>query len=531
MIIGLNILLVVFVVAVLAALAWLVAFALQYDKKTRLNCPNFVFLELDFKQWRIRRIPLGWNPTIAKTQPMFYLNEMLARGWLDINRFFSLLGPAETQNWKAALQYCIQNKTNIEINSVISVDHYQRERSHWTVDFFAPQGDLIRVNIKWVNQLAPAPHRVQLLDKAQLLVQPEPFKLFVAFSLTEARPSATLVASFLDQIRAVVPLKHFRYFTFKNNVVFVVGAWQFAILQKLKNKFITALAKNKTNIVLNNYYDGLAYVEVKHLNGETDFTKVLARLAFGLIKSKLTCAPFHFSTKGIFFNEFEEYKEAINTLHTILNQGQVATASLGVYSMTDQTKTLEYHLPHLSTTNNWLTLILATSNFREKLSALFFRHLMQSCGSQPFMIDINDHDISHHFEHMVAHPQGLYIVNIVTYTKPRQTIELFTLLKNHNIQFGLRILAVSAPLLSLLENAHPSFVILTREFSASIRPETLHANIDKIGLLLMCERLQIMPIFENPDPQLQLTLQNLGSVPKLFFRTPATTWDSTSKLI
>lgn len=61
---------------------------------------------------------------------MFYLNEMLARGWLDINRFFSLLGPAETQNWKAALQYCIQNKTNIEINSVISVDHYQRERSY-----------------------------------------------------------------------------------------------------------------------------------------------------------------------------------------------------------------------------------------------------------------------------------------------------------------------------------------------------------------------------------------------------------------
>lgn len=50
MIIGLNILLVVFVVAVLAALAWLVAFALQYDKKARLNCPNFVFLELDFKQ-------------------------------------------------------------------------------------------------------------------------------------------------------------------------------------------------------------------------------------------------------------------------------------------------------------------------------------------------------------------------------------------------------------------------------------------------------------------------------------------------
>lgn len=518
--VSLTILLPIFFLTASIVLALIIIFVVQYRKKSRLNRPNLMFLELDLKQWRIKKIPLAWNQMIFKSQFNQYLDEIISNGWVDINTFFHILGSKEEQKWKKAIEYCIKNKANIEINSILALDNYDWEKSYWNVEFFSPHNDLIRINVKWINRLSTRKIKLKLIDKEELLLIPEQFKLFVAFSLNEPNIGPILDA-FLEQFQSATKLKKLNYFIFKNNVVFVASAWQFAQIQKVKAKFIKVMNKNKNNVVLNNYYYGLTYVEAKSIKNETDFAKILTRISFGIIKSKLNREPFYFSAKSIFFNEFEEYKEAINYINDLLVNGKFELLKLRVYSILQNKKVFNYFLPKISelTNNNWFDLILASSNFQEKLSNLFLKQMINHQEEKIFMIDINDYEINKYFDQMVANRKILYIVNIVSYKKPLQIIALFKLLKKHQVKFGIRVNEISSVLFSIVENVKPNVLILSNQFIKTVEPESIHHNIDKIGLILICERLNIIPIFENPDHNLKITLKNFSTKEKYFFQT------------
>ena len=136
-----------------------------------------------------------------------------------------------------------------------------------------------------------------------------------------------------------------------------------------------------------------------------------------------------------------------------------------------------------------------------------------------FMIDINDYEINARFDEMIQNRKILYIINLMSYKKPLQIIALFKLLKKYQIKFGIRVNEITSVLFSIVENVKPNVLIMSKEFTSSVDPDLIHQNIDKIGLILICERLNIIPIFENPDHNLKITLKNFSNKEKYFFQT------------
>ena len=519
--VGLTVLLPIFFLITSIIISLIFIFVVQYQKKQRLNRPNLMFLELDLKQWRIKKIPMSWSRITNQMKFSNSLDEIISNGWIDINKFFTILNTKEVKKWKKAIEYAIQNKTSIEITSVIDLDNYNLEKSNWQIEFFPPYNDVIRINIKWYNSLNYQKNQISVIEKEQLLTDKVQFKLFVAFSLTDKNINLIL-NDFLDHFQTAIKIKKIKYFIFKNNIVFVASAWQFDQIQKIKAKFTKYIYKNKNNIVFNSYYDALTYVEVKSISTEEDFAKILTRISFGIIKSKLIRKPFYFSSKEILFNEFEEYKEAINYVNDLLVKEDFIVEKQRIYSILQNKKVLNYFLPKINEMpdNNWFPLILSSSNFQDKLSDLFFKKMINyNNEGKLFMIDINDYEINARFDEMIQNRKILYIINLVSYKKPLQIISLFKLLKKYQIKFGIRVNEITSVLFSIVENVKPNVLIMSKEFTSSVDPDLVHQNIDKIGLILICERLNIIPIFENPDHNLKITLKNFSNKEKYFFQT------------
>ena len=519
--VGLTVLLPIFFLITSIIISLIFIFVVQYQKKQRLNRPNLMFLELDLKQWRIKKIPMSWSRITNQMKFSNSLDEIINNGWIDINKFFTILNTKEVKKWKKAIEYAIQNKTSIEITSVIDLDNYNLEKSNWQIEFFPPYNDVIRINIKWYNSLNYQKNQISVIEKEQLLTDKVQFKLFVAFSLTDKNINLIL-NDFLVHFQTAIKIKKIKYFIFKNNIVFVVSAWQFDQIQKIKAKFTKYIYKNKNNIVFNSYYDALTYVEVKSISTEEDFAKILTRISFGIIKSKLIRKPFYFSSKEILFNEFEEYKEAINYVNDLLVKEDFVVEKQRIYSILQNKKVLNYFLPKINEMpdNNWFPLILSSSNFQDKLSDLFFKKMINyNNEGKLFMIDINDYEINARFDEMIQNRKILYIINLVSYKKPLQIISLFKLLKKYQIKFGIRVNEITSVLFSIVENVKPNVLIMSKEFTSSVDPDLVHQNIDKIGLILICERLNIIPIFENPDHNLKITLKNFSNKEKYFFQT------------
>ena len=519
--VGLTVLLPIFFLITSIIISLIFIFVVQYQKKQRLNRPNLMFLELDLKQWRIKKIPMSWSRITNQMKFSNSLDEIINNGWIDINKFFTILNTKEVKKWKKAIEYAIQNKTSIEITSVIDLDNYNLEKSNWQIEFFPPYNDVIRINIKWYNSLNYQKNQISVIEKEQLLTDKVQFKLFVAFSLTDKNINLIL-NDFLVHFQTAIKIKKIKYFIFKNNIVFVASAWQFDQIQKIKAKFTKYIYKNKNNIVFNSYYDALTYVEVKSISTEEDFAKILTRISFGIIKSKLIRKPFYFSSKEILFNEFEEYKEAINYVNDLLVKEDFVVEKQRIYSILQNKKVLNYFLPKINEMpdNNWFPLILSSSNFQDKLSDLFFKKMINyNNEGKLFMIDINDYEINARFDEMIQNRKILYIINLVSYKKPLQIISLFKLLKKYQIKFGIRVNEITSVLFSIVENVKPNVLIMSKEFTSSVDPDLVHQNIDKIGLILICERLNIIPIFENPDHNLKITLKNFSNKEKYFFQT------------
>ena len=520
--INLVVLLPLFLVAVLAVFIILTKLIFHYQKQTELNKPNFLFLELDLRQWRLKRIPLGWNRIIQKSQLNQELNQIIGTGWMEIAHFFTVIGPEEEQKWKQAIKYCIENHTNAEINSIFKLDQSEHKKTHWQVEFFPAQKDAIRINIKWVNKHHDV-EPVKLIKQQELLKERHRFKLFVAFSLTDHNLKAILPA-FLHNFSFVVKVKNLHYFSFRNIVVFVAVADYFEHLQKIKAKIAKHLARQKHNLIFNDYYDALTYVEAKDVKDETDLAKILTRISFGIIKSQLNRQAFYFSTKSLFFNEFEEYKAVFNQINQVLVHQNFIIEKLPVYSLNEEKPIINYLIPRVNlANNNWAHFIFQSLNFQEKLNSLFFKQILARPNNEAFMISLHDGEIIKYFDQLKQNKQILYIINLLNYKKPLQIIGLLELLKKHEIQFGLRVAEINSVLFSILENVKPRFLVFSQQFMHQINADAMHHPIDKISLIVICERFGIIPIFENPDENFKMTIKNLSNRDKYYFQLP--TWE------
>ena len=113
----------VFILLILLILVQYFVFVFQKINHSKKETSLFL-LDLDLKNWRIKKINSIWNNKNRKINNEkldLYFNKNIDKGWVNISKIFDLLDPKETQKWKKSIQYCIQNKNLVSINSQVNI--------------------------------------------------------------------------------------------------------------------------------------------------------------------------------------------------------------------------------------------------------------------------------------------------------------------------------------------------------------------------------------------------------------------------
>lgn len=495
----------------------LISVFIYHDNIKGLNRTNIMFLELDLKQWRIKKKPIVWNMFMRKSQLDSRINRIIGLGWVEIGKFFSIIGPTEEKRWKSAIEFCVQNKSGIKVDSIINIG--KNEKSYWETDFYYVNKNTLSINVKWINR-CNKDVKAKMINKLDLLNKnyQNQYCLFVCFNLhsNEDTDKKDFINKFAKMIKSK---KILSYFVFKNTIVFVYRFVKFDKLQKTRLKINSIITKADNKMILDGFCDAISYIDVKEIKTESDIVKILTRISFGIAKSRLMNKPFYFNIKSLHFNEFEDYKDSVNIINDIIKNKMFNSMSCDVYSFDYRKKLLQYKYlkPSIDLDNNhWYSFIINTTNFNEKLRSQSLENHLRLNSNTPYMIDINDYDFKNFFNKIVKHKENIYIVNVVDFKKPLQIAELSELLKKHKIKFGLKVDKITPNTFSVFENAQPDVAIFSKEVYKNINNNDFNQNINNIGLILMCERLSITPIFEGINDKIRNNLINIGNDTKYF---------------
>lgn len=490
-------------------LTFLFWFVMIKKNKKFLYDEGFLFLEIDLKEWRIRKNSLIWNKELNKNQLNKKINNIIGFGWINISTFLKTMNENQMHKWNSAIEFCVQNKTNIQISIYFELGKKQEEKSYWNVEFVYIENKQLRANVKWINKVNIKLNCDVINNRQELLEDSKKYKLFATFGLRNK--DNEYVKNFIYKISFLLEkfkIKNVNYFMIaKNIIVFVFKSDKFSKLTKIKNKFI----KKINNFSIDNFYNSSTYVEAKNIKTKEDLAKIITRISFGLTKSKLTNNLFHFNLQNIFFDEFEEYKKTINELNKILNTNSFKINKIKISSSLN-TKKMDYYMPQYEIKfNNWVPFVIDFLNFNEKLNTLVFKKITKEnhCKST-CLLDISNFDIEQNFEKLKSYNKIVYVIDIDYFKKPLEIIKLLKLLKKHNIKTGLKTNKFNSSVLSIIENGKPNALILSKEFNKNFYDNSTYGDINKIILVLMCERLSVLPIFENIEERVKLSINNAG---------------------
>lgn len=516
-ILGLGILLPIFIFIMVCILVSLLVLIRKKEKNQSFNKKGFLFLEIDLNQWRIKRTTALWNDAIQNLENHPSIKNIIGYGWMEISDFFKKIGWEEEKKWKEAIEFCIQNNSNLKIQSSIVLNEKTQEKISWDVDFFDLKDNRLKVNIKWTNK-KNINFSAMIINKENLIKDNYKYKLFVAFNLI--KKDVELYQEFIYKINSLLNLKDVSFFISQNVIVAILKSNDFHNLEKQKQKIVNKLKKQSISSMIENYYNGLTYVDAMDIDNESKLIKVLARIWFGITKSKKTLKPFHFNVKNIFFNEFEEFKETINNVNQAIQSHDFSIEKIEVFSLKTEKKTFNYYMPKFNIMENqWTPFVLEFMNFKENSNKIFFNKMLNEDIKHSFLINVNDSDINEFFPKMQQNNKNIYIINFVSSKTSLDIINLLQLLQIHEIKFGIKVKDVSSPFLSIIENTKPSILILTEEYSKNFDNESLHNNLNKVNLVFTCERKSIALIFENGNEELRKSIINIGKSEKYYYLT------------
>lgn len=499
-------------------------FIVSSNKKTKIENNNILFFfNIDLNKWRFKANYLDWNKNLNTEKFKYFTNQFFDTGWSSLTKLFQILGEEENK-WKKSINYCVQNQTSTSFKTKISFKIKNTSKPLiYSFDVNLTYMDDSYISAKLFyngkNKKNKKLDQHKTLSKEDLFKFDKPYILFLSFSLINIREKNSNKShlDFINKITSIIKYKNISFFKSNDFIIFVFNESNYSTINKLKNKITKTLNKNKEKWFLKNLYDGVSFVECSNkIQTENDLAKVMTRISFSLLKSKISKEIFLFSEKNIQFNEFEEFKSKLNSLNkSIKNISDVSVYQ--VKSIKSKREVFEYLKPNISIEDDyWNKYIIEINEFDKKIRDRFVEYVIKNykLGNKKIMIDINDYQLEKMFDKIKEIKNVIFIINIVKYTNTKELIRLLNLLNLSEIKFALNIEDFDSNTFSILSTARPKMIVISNDFIKKLSNDK--SNLLLMNAMIITEHLGITLVFNKVEEEIKNDIVILSKAEKLY---------------
>ena len=515
-----DILLIVFSILIAAfVVIFLVVFKVR-TKKIQTNDNSIFFMQMDLKNLRIKKNNLQLDYFFNKSNNFSnYFKNLFPNGWMTFRQFFSIIGIKEEEKWKRAIEFSIQNKTNTTIYSEFKFKNKNNKRFIYFLGIKFIYVDENTLNIDLFLQI-PVEHDFyenRIISKSKLFNLDHKYKLFIAFSIENT--TSSFFIQFINQLNKLIKIKNSYFFKSSKMIVMVLSNNSYSKLQKYRLKIQNKLESKKAKANLEAYYNALAFVECQDLKTESDFSKVMTRISFALIKSKSLRVPIHFNLQNIKFNEFEEFKEKIMIIDGLIKSNNFDYEILPVKSIKSMKEIFQLVAPTFEFENNYNNeAIFKINEFDKKIRERFVESILRSNKQfgKKILININDYQIETIFDLMKENKNFIYIVHRVKYREIGNFENLLKLLELSEINYALYVEEFDSEVLSLLTNLDVKMIVLSMTFNNNFEESMSTSKLEAVNAIILAENRNITLIFTEVEDKLKKELELLTKKDKLY---------------
>ena len=520
------IILVIFILIFIILVASLFFFFFKKEKNIEKIEHILVFFEIDLQKWRIKRIHSlldGMSNELSQKFNM-YLDEKIGSGWVNISTIFEIISKDDEKHFKKAIEYCVQNKTGISITRSFNIRIFKNKKPlKFYFDFNLKYINDTKINLECKSKdLIEDEHLFKkTIKKNELINNEKKYKLFVSFSTNDI--SHYLFVLFVVSLDKMIRIKNVNYFRSNSMVVLVLESndykritrWSKTIQKRIEKKVI------KSNI--NGFFDGVAFVECQDLKTETDFAKVMTRIVFCLVKSKLQKSPIKFNLKNIHFNEFEIFKEKIMDINKIIESKSIEYETYPILSIKSKKESFDFLYPKLNLNDGyWNNLILKINDYDSKIRDIFVESILKNQDKiklkekNKILISINDYYMTEILDKVKGNKKFIFIIHRVKYKSVKDFIQLLKLLKLLKIEYGLYIEEFDSEVFSIISNMIPKTIVLSKEFNSNLAEIQLKDKFKIISAIFLLDKFNINLIFTNASDQIKKEVELLSKKEKYF---------------
>lgn len=493
-------------------------------KNVSFNRKKYIFfsLELDTKRWIIKRNNSLLNNIIYDEKFNWYFKNKIGKGWVGINKLFKILDPADVEKWKRSIEYCIQNKTNSSISHEIKfkIEGNKKNISYFfNVKFIYINEEHINVEFRTKENFNNDHLTKKIISKYEIFNDKKTYKLFAGFYI-ENNENSNVFISFIKEMSKIINIKNFSFFKSNSIVVMFCSNNSYKKIARARMKLENKLSKSSKKSNINNYYLSCGFVECENNIDENNFSKIMTRISFVLVKSKIMNKPIYFNQKNIAFNEFEEFKEKIMSIHNIIESSKIEYEKIPIDSLKNKKNVFNLYTPKFSLDNYfWNDYIIKINDFDKKIREKFTYYILTNNDllmDKKIVISINDYQIEEIFDLMQTRKNILFLINQVKYKKVIEFINLIKILDLSEIKYGLVFDELNSKAISILVNVKPQLIVLSEKFNANFNKDDINNKLRLVDAIITTERLGIMLMFINLSNEDKKEVLLLSKYDKLF---------------
>ncbi|MGL5732967.1 MAG: MHO_4530 family protein [Metamycoplasmataceae bacterium] len=492
-----NLIVAVFVIIfaiLLISLCGIFVIIVIFQKRNALKSNSGIFLvDIDLKNNRLRKYDLVQmiDTESAKRNG----DDFFSEGWMDINEFLDHLTAENKEKFLTALDAIKINKKYVKFiikNETTPESDYNIE---WVVEFFQTNKE-INSTIKW-SYVKKLPKGLRIITKEDLFQNKSTYKSFIAFNL-RSKDHKTF-KEFVTILFENLKIKNLDFLISKNIVILIVYGEKNELVQAEIKKIIEKFERIKSSKNIDAYCDSIAVVESKNLFDQKDLLKVMNRIYFSLIKSSQLEKIFYFSTKNIFFNEYEEFKENYSMLNEIIKTRNIDSVKIPIKDYKNNNNVIAMYMkPKIDyPVNFWTEKILEKDNILPSIEDEYFELKLDTLEKlDQYLIDVNDYVILQNIDKIRQYKSIVFIVKFLESTN-LQNFELIALtLKSNGIKFGIKIDSIVPEVITIIESIMPQAIIISESL---IDTTNLKKYLLLKQLVTLCAKNPATLIYENPS--------------------------------
>lgn len=499
---SLNITIIIFIVIIILLgiiFIFINYFALKYKNIFTDQEKLVFFLDLDLNKTRIKKNNVKWNKKLSNTKFNDFFEKNIGKGWIDLSYFLNLLENKDAINWKNSIEYCIQNMTNVSTTTNLNSWLFETE-------FIYINNENIFIKLNSINNIKNDYFLKKIIKKDEIINSSYTYNLFISFSLKKENfinLSHKTFNIFVKKFYDIINFNNINFFNLNNNVVFLFKTNKYYKIEHLKKIIKKKIINPKIKNALWNFYDGVSFVESEKINNESDFTKILIRISFGLIKSKLSNAPFHFNLKNIKFDEFEKYKDKVIYITKVIEENKIDYKIKDVISSKTSKSSFSYYLPHINIEDDfWNSCIIDINDFNNKMIDKFAKNIIKNKDKEKeknemILLKINDYTIDKFFDYIKNNKNFIYIINNVKINDVKKYVDLLNLLKNYKIEYGISIDEINSNVLSILKNTKTKYLFISKNITKNMFKKNLDEKLKITDWIILTEKMGVSLIFDE----------------------------------